>query len=274
MIVLPVVRMKSGAARVRWIRTGRTRLAMRGVCGSACQAVRRIVAAGWARQASAGAVHGPPADVESDVAILCCDQWYECSLTTASVFLPIHTIFAERRPGSAEKAVNRAHPACAVRQELPAVRRRRDLPADDEGLRASRKFVRAHDALRRRATESVCHLAHRSASGMNALIGHRYSSGRTRERAEPPARCSARTAPEHRRIGQATPACTSVRRRHSRRTNATKTRAVRHPCRCASAPAAPRRRPAVRRQIRGRARHRRVRPGLRSDQPERFAGIR
>lgn len=40
-----------------------------------------------------GRRRGPPDTAESDVAILCSDQSYECSLTTASVFLPIRMIF-------------------------------------------------------------------------------------------------------------------------------------------------------------------------------------
>ncbi|MDW9249164.1 hypothetical protein C7S13_5114 [Burkholderia cepacia] len=46
--------MMSGAALVRWIRTGRIRLAMQGGCASACQAGRGIVTAGWARPVNAG----------------------------------------------------------------------------------------------------------------------------------------------------------------------------------------------------------------------------
>ncbi|CAI8978193.1 hypothetical protein EMIT0158MI4_40470 [Burkholderia ambifaria] len=40
-----------------------------------------------------GRRRGPPDTAESDVAILCSDQSYECSMTTASVFLPIRMIF-------------------------------------------------------------------------------------------------------------------------------------------------------------------------------------
>ncbi|RQS36456.1 hypothetical protein DIE03_04740 [Burkholderia sp. Bp8992] len=40
-----------------------------------------------------GRRRGPSCTVDSDVAILRSDQSYECSLTTASVFLPIRTIF-------------------------------------------------------------------------------------------------------------------------------------------------------------------------------------
>ncbi|CAG9207282.1 hypothetical protein BVI1335_190042 [Burkholderia vietnamiensis] len=36
---------------------------------------------------------GPSNAAESYVAILCSDQSYECSLATASVFVPIRTIF-------------------------------------------------------------------------------------------------------------------------------------------------------------------------------------